>query len=60
MTLKKASGVNISCYVSNFITDFLIMQGKDSEYTHRYSVTDSDIIILMNRISHAFNLQGLR
>lgn len=58
--LQKISGANIGCYVGNFTTDFQLMQGKDSEYLHRYSATGMGTTILANRISHAFNLQGPR
>lgn len=60
LPLEKISGTNMGCYVGNFVTDFITMQLKDSEYAHRYSATGLGTTILANRISHVFNLQGPR
>ncbi|EAA36364.1 ketoacyl-synt-domain-containing protein [Neurospora crassa] len=57
-TLDQVSDANIGCYVGNFVTDFITMQLKDSEYTHRYSATGLGTTILANRISHVFNMKG--
>ncbi|KAK9782215.1 putative polyketide synthase [Seiridium cardinale] len=58
LTLEQLSGANVGCYVGNFVTDFITMQLKDSEYTHRYTATGLGTTILANRISHIFNLKG--
>ncbi|ORY71434.1 putative polyketide synthase [Pseudomassariella vexata] len=58
LTLEQLSGANVGCYVGNFVTDFITMQLKDSEYTHRYTATGLGTTILANRISHVFNLKG--
>lgn len=59
-TLEQVSGANVGCYVGNFVTDFITMQLKESEYCHRYSATGLGTTILANRISHVFNLKGPR
>lgn len=59
-SLEMLSGSNVGCYVGNFVTDFITMQLKDAEYTHRYSATGLGTTILANRISHVFNLKGPR
>ncbi|KAI0003946.1 ketoacyl-synt-domain-containing protein [Xylariaceae sp. FL0662B] len=58
LPLEKISGTNVGCYVGNFVTDFITMQLKDSEYAHRYTATGLGTTILANRISHVFNLLG--
>ncbi|TLS29970.1 hypothetical protein PpBr36_02598 [Pyricularia pennisetigena] len=58
LSLEAMSGANVGCYVGNFVTDFITMQLKDPEYTHRYTATGSGTTILANRISHVFNLKG--
>ncbi|TLD11638.1 hypothetical protein PspLS_11510 [Pyricularia sp. CBS 133598] len=58
LSLDAMSGANVGCYVGNFVTDFITMQLKDPEYTHRYTATGSGTTILANRISHVFNLKG--
>ncbi|KLU89210.1 hypothetical protein MAPG_08184, partial [Magnaporthiopsis poae ATCC 64411] len=58
LSLDAVSGANVGCYVGNFVTDFITMQLKDAEYTHRYTATGSGTTILANRISHVFNLKG--
>ncbi|KAI1113132.1 ketoacyl-synt-domain-containing protein [Nemania sp. NC0429] len=58
LSLEALSGANVGCYVGNFVTDFITMQLKDSEYTHRYTATGLGTTILANRISHVFNLKG--
>lgn len=60
LSLEELSGSNVGCYVGNFVTDFITMQLKDAEYTHRYSATGLGTTILANRISHVFNLKGPR
>ena len=60
VSLEQLSGSNVGCYVGNFVTDFITMQLKDPEYTHRYSATGLGTTILANRISHVFNLKGPR
>ncbi|KAI1455535.1 ketoacyl-synt-domain-containing protein [Annulohypoxylon moriforme] len=58
LPLEEISGANVGCYVGNFVTDFITMQLKDSEYAHRYTATGLGTTILSNRISHVFNLRG--
>jgi acyl transferase domain-containing protein len=60
LSLEQLSGANMGCYVGNFVTDFITMQLKDAEYTHRYTATGLGTTILANRISHVFNLKGPR
>lgn len=60
VSLQKVAGSNTSCYVGNFTTDFLVLQGKDNEHIHRYSATGMGTTILANRISHVFDLKGPR
>ncbi|PQE17058.1 polyketide synthase protein [Rutstroemia sp. NJR-2017a BBW] len=58
VTLEDMSGSNTGCYVGNFTMDFLMMQGRDPEYFHRYTATGMGTTILANRVNHVFNLQG--
>lgn len=43
--MESVSGANIGCYVGNFTTDFVIMQGKKSDDLHRYSATGSSPVV---------------
>ncbi|KAF3934990.1 hypothetical protein ABW20_dc0100217 [Dactylellina cionopaga] len=58
--LEKVSGSNTGCYVGSFTTiDYPIMQSRDIDGLHRYSMTGGMApTTLSNRISHAFNLNG--
>ncbi|RDW91779.1 polyketide synthase-nonribosomal peptide synthetase [Coleophoma crateriformis] len=56
--MEDVSGANIACYVGNFTTDYMTIQGKDSDHFHRYNATGMGTTILSNRISHVFNMTG--
>jgi len=58
--IEEVSGANIACYVGNFTTDYMTIQGKNSDNFHRYNATGMGTTILSNRISHVFNLTGPR
>jgi acyl transferase domain-containing protein len=38
-SLESVSGANISCYVANFASNYVLIQAKDSDLYYRYSVT---------------------
>ncbi|KAF3904083.1 hypothetical protein ABW20_dc0102273 [Dactylellina cionopaga] len=56
--LERISGSNTGCYVGNFSFDSTVMQTRDIDGIHRYSLTGMESTILANRISHTFNLTG--
>ncbi|KAI1112504.1 polyketide synthase [Nemania sp. NC0429] len=58
ISMKSASGSNTGVYVGSFTMDYSIQQGRDSDYSHRYSATGISSNTVSNRISHVFNLQG--
>ena len=58
MPLSAASGSNIGCYVGNFTLDYPMMQSKDPDNFHRYSITGFGPTLLANRISHVFDFKG--
>ena len=59
-SMEQVSGADIGTYVGKFTYDYLMMQIKDPEYLHRSSATGMSTSLLVNRVSHAFNLQGPR
>ncbi|KAK6516284.1 hypothetical protein TWF506_006193 [Arthrobotrys conoides] len=57
-SIETLSGSNTGCYVGNFTADYPIMQTRDIDDLHRYSMSGMGNTILSNRISHVFNLNG--
>ncbi|KAG9763794.1 ketoacyl-synt-domain-containing protein, partial [Aureobasidium melanogenum] len=56
--LDSISGTNTGVYVGNFNYDYGVMNLKDGDYPHPYSMTGQGVTILSNRISYVYNLQG--
>ncbi|KAI0404724.1 putative polyketide synthase [Xylaria palmicola] len=58
VSLESVSGTSCGVYVGGVTYDYAVQQGRDLDYSHRYSSTGTVATIMANRISHVFNLQG--
>ncbi|KAI0974906.1 putative polyketide synthase [Xylaria arbuscula] len=58
VSLESVSGTNCGVYVGGVTYDYAVQQGRDLDYSHRYSSTGTVATIMANRISHVFNLHG--
>ena len=56
--LDRLSGSKTGCFVGNFNYDHQLMQYRDTEYPEPYGITGGGIVLLSNRVSYVFNLQG--
>ncbi|RDA82504.1 hypothetical protein CP532_4456, partial [Ophiocordyceps camponoti-leonardi (nom. inval.)] len=49
---------NIGCFVGSFMSDWELLQARETQSSNQYHLQCCDPFMLANRISHEFDLQG--